>query len=192
MHWLLTDGGSSLAEHTRIHMSALMLAAYKGRFPAMQWLLEQGAVLSDSDTFGRTVWSELYLDCRDFESAAELSSLLKIMVVLDDAPGDFIARLSPRHAEICTWGRHLRAQLPSYLERQRAAVIAHWPLPAVLQYLVAVYAVTTAEDMWANRLRVQAPRAKRGRTKAEKQDEDAPPLRRSLRLRQKSASLDDD
>jgi hypothetical protein len=29
-------------------------------------------------------------------------------------------------------GRHLRAQLPSYLVQQRAAVVMHRPLPAVL------------------------------------------------------------
>jgi hypothetical protein len=108
------------------------------------------------------------------------------MVMLEDAPAAFVARLFLQHAVICKQGRQLRARLPPYLEQQRAAVVACWPLPAVLQSRVATYAVSTPENMWADRLRVQAPRAKRGRTKAEKKDdEDTPPIRRSFRLRQK-------
>jgi hypothetical protein len=79
------------------------------------------------------------------------------MVMLEDAPANFIAILLPQHAEICKRGRLLRLQLPSYLEQQRAAVIAHCPLPAVLQSFVAEYTTTTPEDMWADALRVQAP-----------------------------------
>jgi hypothetical protein len=64
-------------------------------------------------------------------------------------------------------------------------------LPAVLRSVVAAYAATTPEDMWADGMRMQVPRARRGRTKAdmdnEEEGEDAPLLRRSLRLRQKRA-----
>jgi hypothetical protein len=35
-------------------------------------------------------------------------------------------------------------------------VIDHCPLPAVLQSIVSDYAATTAEDMWAYGLRIQA------------------------------------
>jgi hypothetical protein len=181
MHWLLTEGGSSLAERTEDGVSALLQAAYLGNFTAMQYLLEDlGASMSESDVYGVTVWSALsnnYPDPRE----AELSSLLKVMVILDDAPAHFIAKLSPQHAELCTRGRHLRALLPSYLEQQRAAVIAHCPLLAVLQSLVAKYAVTTPEDMWADGLRVHAPQAKRARAREdvdEEDGEDAPHLRK--------------
>ena len=74
------------------------------------------------------------------------------MVMCDDAPNFFIARLSPQHAELATRGRQLRAQLPEYLDQQRASVFAHCPLPAVLQPLVAAYAATTPEDMWKDGL----------------------------------------
>jgi hypothetical protein len=113
-------------------------------------LEEQGALLSESDNYGDTVWRILNLRG---DEGAELSSLLKVMVMLEDAPA-FIAKLSLQHAFICMQGRQFRAQLPSYLEQQRAAVVAHCPLPAVLQSLVAEYAVTTPEDMWADGLRM--------------------------------------
>jgi hypothetical protein len=79
------------------------------------------------------------------------------MVMLEDVPTYFITnpKLSMHGAEICTRGRHLRAQLPFYLEQQRAAVGAQCPLPAVLQSLVASYATITPEDMWTDGLRVQ-------------------------------------
>jgi hypothetical protein len=114
------------------------------------------------------------------------------MVMLDDAPANVTASLSPHHAYICTRGRHFRAQLPSSLVQQRAAFFTHCPLPDVLRSLVAAYAVTTPEDMWADGLCVQVPRAKRVRTKAdekgEEEGEDALAiLHRSLRQRQKRA-----
>jgi hypothetical protein len=188
MHWLLTEGGSSLSEKDTRGGPALIVAAMERRFPAMQYLLEErGALVSEKDRFGRPVWDSIY--SRGNDSSGELSSLLKVMVMLEDAPFDYIAypRLSPQHAD--TRGRQLRAQLPSYLVQQRAAVVAHCPLPAVLQSIVAAYAATTPEDMWTDGLRVQAPRAKRARVSEEGEAEDEvvplPLPRRSLRLRQK-------
>jgi hypothetical protein len=174
MHWLLTEGGSSVAEQCANGYSALLLAAPGGHFSTMQWLLEeQGASIIKIDHFGRTVWDGLYLYCKYKNCvAAELSSLLKVMVMLDDAPAAFVAKLSPQHADICTRGRQLRAHLPSYLGQQRATVVAHCPLPSALVPLVIEYAATTREDMWAYRLRVQAPRAKKDRKEANKEKEE--------------------
>jgi hypothetical protein len=121
----------------------------------MQWLLEEKVCKIQSET----VWIRLSLNM--FLGPADSYPLLKVMVILEDAPHSFLARLSPQHADICTRGRQFWAQVPFYLEQQRAAVVAHCPLPAVLQSLVAAYAATTAEDMWANGLRVQASPAKR-------------------------------
>jgi hypothetical protein len=55
-------------------------------------------------------------------SSIGLSELLKVMVMLEDAPTAFIVipNLPPQYTDICTRGRQLRAQLPSYLEQQRA------------------------------------------------------------------------
>jgi ankyrin repeat protein len=124
MHWLLTEGGSSLTEKTTCYVSALLLVTAGAYFAAMQYLLEKhGASMTESDNIGRTVWSELKNRCRREGSAAELSSLLKVMVMLDDAPADVCKHLTPQHAELCARGQRFRAQLPSYLEQQRAAVI---------------------------------------------------------------------
>jgi hypothetical protein len=38
-------------------------------------------------------------------------------------------------------------------------VVEHCPLPAKLQSIVAAYTATTAEDMWADGLRIRAPKA---------------------------------
>jgi hypothetical protein len=193
MHWLLNEGGSNLAEKDSAGHSALSLAALNGSFPAMQYLLEERkALMSETNMYGDTVWDSMHkrIYTRKINiNSAELSSLLKVMVLLDDAPANFIRKLSPPHTDICTQGRQLRAQLPLYLKQQRAAVVAHCPLPTVLQSLVASYAATTPEDMWTDGLRVQAPRSKRARVRQveEAEDEDAPPYRRSLRLRQNRA-----
>jgi hypothetical protein len=133
----------------------LFYAARDAQYKAMRWLLtEAGASISEvgSNTY-YTVWSELNMHGSDYE----LSALLKVMVMLEDAPANFITRLMPHHAELCERNRQLRAQLPSYLEQQRASVMAHCPLPLVLQSVVAEYAATTPEDMWTDGLRMQAP-----------------------------------
>jgi hypothetical protein len=76
------------------------------------------------------------------------------MVMLDDAPATFTTWLSPQHAEFCTRGKELRAQLLVYLKQQRAKIVAHCPLPTVLQTLVIAYAASTPEDMWTDGLLV--------------------------------------
>jgi hypothetical protein len=135
---------------------------------------------------------------RSYTDIFELSSLLRVMVMLEDAPESFttagLSLYNARFAEIAMQGRQLRAQLPSHLEQQQAAVVTDCPLPAVLQRLVVDYAVTTPEDMWTDGLRIKASRAKRVRgapkvkkSKEEQEvdDEVATFPRRSQRLRQK-------
>jgi len=191
--WLLVEGGAQVTERDGAGLTATHLAAMGGMLEMLQWLLQEGgADIAEATTNGNTVWDELIVSPRD--DVAKLSSLIKVMVMLADAPPAFIAKLSPEHAELCTRGKQLRAQLPEYLEQQRASVTAHCPLPAALQSLVASYAVTTPADMWtADGPRAQATRAKRARAavaeEAEEEEaeegEGAPPLRRSLRLRHK-------
>jgi hypothetical protein len=155
----------------------------------MQYLLQEaGASITEATNAGQTVWEILQ---PDRASPEVLASLLKVMVMLDDAPPAFVAKLSPTHAELTTRGRYYRMQLPSYMEQQYALVVEHCPLLAVLQPLVAAYAATTPEDMWTDGLRVRVPRVKRLRATAgaegEANEDAAMPLRRSFRLRIKRA-----
>jgi hypothetical protein len=122
------------------------------------------------------VWSSLKLEDADADA---LASLLKVMVLLADAPPDFVAKLSPVHAKLATRGRQLRAQLPSYLEQQWALVVAHCPLPAALQPIVFGLAAPTPENMWTEGLHVRVPRPKRSRA-GERKAVSVPP-RRSVR-----------
>jgi hypothetical protein len=82
--------------------------------------------------------------------AAQLASLLKVMVLIEDAPSEFIVKLSPQNAELITRGRHLRAHLTSYLVQQRTSVRMHCPLLDVLRPLVLTYAAPTNADMWVD------------------------------------------
>jgi hypothetical protein len=114
---------------------------------ALSWLLTEGE--ASIDDVGEYLWTSLPSENAD---AAELSSLLKVLVMLEDAPVHFISRCSPQHAELCERGRQFRAQLPSYRVQQQESVMTICPLPTVLQSIVAGYAATTPRrhvDGWA-------------------------------------------
>jgi hypothetical protein len=154
----LSAGGASITECSNSGNSALLLASSYGHFATAQWLLEEEGASIHETNDSDTVWSVLKLEGADADA---LAPMLKVMVLLADAPPDFVAQLSPMHAELATRGQQLRAQLPSYLEQQRALIVAHCPLPAVLQPIVYGLAAPTPEDMWTEGLRVRAPRPKR-------------------------------
>jgi hypothetical protein len=185
----LLEEGASITEKTDSGWTSLLVAAAQQHYPLVEYLLQETeSCIDETLEDSLSVWN--LLEPRGADEA-ELSSLLKVMVMLDGAPHFFVAKLSPVHVELITRGRQYRAQLPSYLEQQRALVVAHCPLPSVLQPLVAAYAATTPEDMWTEGLRVRIPRVKRLRATAGAEEEEnkgaAMPLRRSLRLRQKRA-----
>jgi hypothetical protein len=121
------------------------------------FLQETGAIISDVTDAGDTVWGSVTNLKLKNADQGKLASLLKVMVMLDDPPPALVAKLSATHATITTRGRQFRAQLPSYLEQQRASVVEHCPIPAVLPSIVSEYAATTPEDMWAYGLRIRAP-----------------------------------
>jgi hypothetical protein len=153
VQWLLSDeGGASVTERDRAGNTVLLCAARNGHVSLMRWLLaEGGASITEADNEGNTVWSHREWRIQGFDDA--LSSLLKVMVMLDSAPHDFQRRLSPHHGLIVSRGQQLRARLPEYLEKQRALLVSHCPLPTVLKILVAAYAVPTTEDVWTDGLR---------------------------------------
>jgi hypothetical protein len=165
----------------------------------LQWLLEEGgSSIRETANNGWTLWKMIMICGITYAEgyAVALSPLLKVMVMLEDAPEHFtvkIAKHNVKLAEIVTRGQQLRAQLPSYVEQQQTSVIAHCPLPTVLLLLIADYATITPEDMGTDGLRIKASRAKRVRApkakhfeeEVEEDDEVAHSLRRSQRLRQK-------
>jgi hypothetical protein len=96
-------------------MSNLVVAAGRGvllyfatnaQYTAMRWLLKEAG--ASIDVVGidahHTVWNRLNLDNQN-KDAVEFSILLKVMVVLEDAPALFITNLSPQHVELCTRGK---------------------------------------------------------------------------------------
>jgi ankyrin repeat protein len=96
----LQAAGATINERNENGFSALLLAAAHGRFPLVEYFLQEaGASISDATSRGRTVW--ILLDLQDDDTIA-LASLLKIMVMLDDAPLAFVAKLSPANAELTT------------------------------------------------------------------------------------------
>jgi ankyrin repeat protein len=158
----LQSAGASTTEKDNHGFSALHYAAHNGRLSLLQYFFEEvGASFSDAIDKGNTVWAMLKLKNAD---PVALASLLKVMVMLGDALPAFVAKLSTAHAELITRGRHLRMQLPSYLEKQRASIFEYCPLQSVLNNIIGAYAATTPEDMWMDGLRFS-------------------PFRRSLRLR---------
>jgi ankyrin repeat protein len=151
----LQAAGASTMDRDNRGFNTLLYAAMYGKLSLLQYCLQEtGASISDTSDEGDTVWDLFEPRCHD---PVALTSLLKIMVMLDNSPPAFVAKLSPANAELATRGRYFRAQLPSYLEQQRASVIEHCPLPPVLLPIVVEYSATTPEDMWTDGLHVQAP-----------------------------------
>jgi hypothetical protein len=111
--WLLSAGEASITERDDSGFSALLLAIY-GHPACAQWLLEEGgSSIEEMNTDGDTVWDRLK---PEGANADALASLLKVVVLLAEAPSNFVAKLSPVHDELVTRGQQFRAQLPSYLD----------------------------------------------------------------------------
>jgi ankyrin repeat protein len=147
--WLVKKGGTRVTDAGL--GDVLIGGVLAGRYMLARWLLEEGgASMTQSSTINYYAWDALIESVSKHHDNTDLAALLKVMVMLEDAPANMIAKLSPEHVEIATRGRQLRAQLPSYLERQQGLVMAHCPLHAVLTPLVVGYAAPTAEDMWAD------------------------------------------
>jgi ankyrin repeat protein len=150
VHWLVKEGGARIFDADEYGRTALSNAVYFGSYGLVQWLLEEGgANITDTaviDGEYMSVWDHFNFN----ELASGLQSLLKVMVLLGDAPPDFISELSPRHAHIVMKGRRIRALRSSYLEQQRTSIETNCNLPAVLQSIVVAYAEPTPEDMWTD------------------------------------------
>jgi hypothetical protein len=83
--------------------------------------------------------------------AAEVDTLLKVLVLRQDPPPEMEAHLSRKGLEIMHTGARIRAQLPAYRARRLALLGVHCPLLPPLLALVSGYAEpTTTSDFWHN------------------------------------------
>jgi hypothetical protein len=146
VYWLITSGGARIFDRDVHGNTVLAYAAVRHRYSLMQWLIEVGGapiteviIVRGESKF---LWDILSVPVCD----VEFVSLLKVIVLLSDAPPDFIAKLSLENTQIMTLGRQIRVLRPSYLE-QHKVLKSTGPLPSVLQSIVATYAEPTPKDM---------------------------------------------
>jgi hypothetical protein len=190
LKWLLEEGGARITDRDHKGYTALLLTTLGGSFATCQWLLEDGgADIAEANDAGQTVWDSLESVCSfhpDDEEVAEVTALLRVMVLKGDPPADFLAYGHagiPEYARLVEEGARLRAALPAYLVRRRALLDDHCPLIAPLLALVRDYnpEPTTTEELWATGLGAAPQLARRPRLEAAV----ALPMRRSARLRQR-------
>jgi hypothetical protein len=153
---LIKEGGTHIdaripgcgRKDTPLSLAAMHL--HRKDYSLIHWLIKEGALIPPD------IWGLFAYIRVELADNTELSSLLKVLTLLRMSPEQdcclpvFVAKLSPQHAKLCTWGRQLRVQLPAYLEQQRYSVGTH--LPAVLESMVTAYALPTSEDLWSDGL----------------------------------------
>jgi ankyrin repeat protein len=106
MHWALKEGGARTSDVDRHGRTVLSMAIVFGRFSLVQWLQEEGgANITDTAAIRgerRSVWDLVVdkLKANIFLVGAGSQSMLKVMVLLGDAPPDFIPWMSPQDTEI--------------------------------------------------------------------------------------------
>jgi hypothetical protein len=158
LKWLFNMGVVSASDRDDFGDTILSTSMFFAQtFRVTIWLVEEG-VSSNTQCRGKTVWDvALQHDLR--ECGVYFVKLLKVMVMLEDAPSRFLKEsiLSYRQREVCRLGPRFRKELPSYLAKQKTNIVDHCPLPAVLGAIVAAYAANTPEDMWSDGLQVHTP-----------------------------------
>jgi ankyrin repeat protein len=136
---MLADGDESITERDYQGRTAHLLAARYGRFMMCQWLLEHGGADIADVAAGQTVWTALKLCFARSDGLAEVTSLLRVMVLKGAPSGTLVALLRPVHVQVVEAGARLRAALPAYLAQRQALLNAHCPLITPLLALVQEY-----------------------------------------------------
>jgi hypothetical protein len=176
---LSAEGGASISETDNCGNSAFLLATSDFFSPpVVQWLLEyRGAQITDTDNEGDSVWTadrqrhlpallkRAYETSDDgeyvstdgeyvpTEEAAEITAMLRVIVLHGGPPASLIIDLAPPLQRIVQDGARLRARLPAYLTQRRTLLDAHCPLLPPLQALVHGYEKpTTTDELWATGL----------------------------------------
>jgi hypothetical protein len=173
---LSSEGGASITETDDAGNSAFLLAARSPCHPTVvQWLLEYGgAQITDTNNEGASVWTDFWLDGlpNSLRSAyiadddgeyyivygdyvpnvdmAELTAMLRVMVLHGGPPESLTKDFAPPLQQIVHDGARLRARLPAYLAQRRIVIDAHCTLLPPLQDLVNGYEEpTTTDELWA-------------------------------------------
>jgi hypothetical protein len=108
------------------------------------------------------------------EAVAEVTALLRVMVLKGDPPDGFVAQMRrPEHARVVEEGARLRAALPAYLVRRRALLNDCPLIPPLLALVRGYYPKPTAtEELWATGLDTypywHPPRQRRKRARRRK------------------------
>jgi hypothetical protein len=126
----------------------------------------------------------MLFDCHVYtDDAAEVTALLRVMMLQGDPPAELVPQLNPEHARVVKEGARLRAALPAYLAQRQALLDAHCPMIAPLRALVSEYdpEPVTTKELWATGLGVTTQRARRPRPEIAV----VLPVHRSARLRQR-------
>jgi ankyrin repeat protein len=98
--WLLKEGSACSTDRSaRDGYSVLMIAAINVRMVTCQWLLEHGgADIMDVTNTGQTIWDMLAFDFIYEANSAEVTALLRVMVLKENPPVELVVRLKTEHA----------------------------------------------------------------------------------------------
>jgi ankyrin repeat protein len=98
---LVKELGADINQPKSSGITPLIIAAHQGNLGVVKWLLvDGGASMYTHSSLGQTLWDALKLEDAD---DAKLTMLLQTMVILADAPPEFIAKFSQQQLEL--WSR---------------------------------------------------------------------------------------
>jgi hypothetical protein len=153
----LLERGASLTEADERGNNVLLCAVSDDEFCLAAWLLtEGGASLECKNLEGESAWNLLVQPrhCRRDRDEAAFSRLLRVMLLMGDAPAHFADTLSPALQALVLEGGRLRARLPAYLVRRQALLDTHSPvlLPPLGALVHGYMELTTTDELWATGL----------------------------------------
>jgi hypothetical protein len=154
----LLERGATLTEANEDGNNVLLRACYG--YPRLAaWLLtEGGASLECKNIEGESVWDSLIVGIsHNHVDEADLSHLLRVMLLIGDAPANFADTLSPALQALVLEGGQLRARLPAYLVRRRTVLDTHCPvlLPELRDLVHGYMELTTTDELCATGLGVE-------------------------------------
>jgi hypothetical protein len=151
----LLERGATLTEADEDGNNALLNAVGNRHSRLAAWLLTEGGASPEcKDIEGESVWDCLVQRHNKGMDEADLSHLLRVMLLKGDAPANFADTLSPALQALVLEGGQLRARLPAYLVRRRTVLDTHCPvlLPQLRDLVHGYMELTTTDELWATGL----------------------------------------